>query len=121
MTTTTQLDTKTATTSTKVETATTQSDSTTATLTRSGIPDPVKEEAQLKVSLVGIRAKIAIETDFANSKLVLTASKKGSKTITINVKTDKEGDAALSIARNLKGFTVSLTKGKVMLDKDVVR
>jgi hypothetical protein len=121
MTTTTQLDTKTATTSTKVETATTQSDSTTATLTRSGIPDPVKEEAQLKVSLVGIRAKFAIETDFANSKLVLTASKKGSKTITINVKTDKEGDAALSIARNLKGFTVSLTKGKVILDKDVIR
>ena len=118
---TTKLDTKTATTSTKVETATTQSDSSTATLTKSGIPDPVKEEAQLKVSLVGLRAKIAIETDFANSKLVLTASKKGSKTVTVNFKTDKEGDAAVSIARNLKGFTVSLTKGKVILDKDVIR
>ena len=90
---TTKLDTKTATTSTKVETATTQSDSSTATLTKSGIPDPVKEEAQLKVSLVGLRAKFAIETDFANSKLVLTASKKGSKTVTVNFKTDKEGDA----------------------------
>jgi hypothetical protein len=121
MTATTKLDTSTATTTTKFETTTAQSDTTTATLTKSGIPDPVKEELQLNIAMVGLRSKIAIETDFANSKLVLTAKKKGSKTITINVKTDKEGDAAVSTAKNLKGFTVTLTKGKVILDKDVVR
>ena len=121
MTATTKLDTSTATTTTKFETTTAQSDTTTATLTKSGIPDPVKEELQLNIAMVGLRSKIAIETDVANSKLVLTAKKKGSKTITINVKTDKEGDAAVSTAKNLKGFTVTLTKGKVILDKDVVR
>ena len=120
-TTTTKIDTKTATTISTIDTSSAFIDTKTVTVTKSGIPDPVKEESQLNIAMVGFRSKIAIETDFANSKLLLTASKKGSKTITINVKTDNEGDAAVSTTRNLKGFTVTLTKGKVVLDKDVVR
>jgi hypothetical protein len=120
-TTTTKIDTKTVTSISTIDTSSALIDTKTVTVTKSGIPDPVKEESQLNIAMVGLRSKIAIETDFANSKLLLTASKKGSKTITINVKTDKEGDAAVSTTRNLKGFTVTLTKGKVVLDKDVVR
>jgi hypothetical protein len=118
---TTKIDTKTVTSISNIDTSSAVVDTKTVTVTKSGIPDPVKEESQLNIAMIGVRSKIAIETDFANSKLVLTASKKGSKTITINVKTDKEGDAAVSTSRNLKGFTVTLTKGKVVLDKDVVR
>lgn len=120
-TTATKIDTKTVTSISTVDTSSAFIDTKTVTVTKSGIPDPVKEESQLNIAMVGLRSKIAIETDFANAKLLLTASKKGSKTISINVKTDKEGDAAVSTTRNLKGFTVTLTKGKVVLDKDVVR
>ena len=118
---TTKSDSKTATSSIQIDTATSQRDTTTVAITKSGVPDPVKEESQLNVALVGLKAKIEIQTDFASSKLQLTATKKGSKTLTINVITDKEGDASINTAKNLKGFTVTLTKGKVVLDKDVVR
>jgi hypothetical protein len=118
---TTKSDSKTATSSIQIDTATSQIDATTVVLTKSGVPDPLKEESQLNVALVGLKAKIEIQTDFANSKLQLTATKKGSKTLTINVLTDKEGDASINTSKNLKGFTVTLTKGNVVLDKDVVR
>ncbi len=120
-TTTTKIDTRTVTSLSTIDTLSAAVDTKTVTVTKSGIPDPIKEESQLNIAMLGTRSKIEIETDFANSKLVLTASKKGSKTLVINIKTDKEGDAAVSTTRNLKGFTVTLTKGKVVLDKDVVR
>lgn len=118
---TTKSDSKTATSSIQIDTATSQRDTGTVVLKKSGVPDPLKEELQLNVVLVGLKAKIEIQTDFANSKLQLTATKKGSKTLTINVLTDKEGDASINTSKNLKGFTVTLTKGNVVLDKDVVR
>jgi hypothetical protein len=116
----TSADTKTVT-SVLVDTSTTNIETTTLTTTTSSIPDPIKEEQQLKVAMVGIKAKIAITTDFLNTRLVLTAIKKGFTPVVIAFKTNMEGDAKLATSRNLRGYTVSLTKGKTLLDKDVVR
>jgi hypothetical protein len=66
-------------------------------------------------------AVISVATEFAGAPLKITATRKGYKSITINVKTDLEGDAELSTTRNLRGFTVVLTIGKVKLDTDIVR
>ena len=81
-----------------------------------------EKELQLQVALKSNKtALINVETDFAGTSLKITATRKGYKTITINLKTDSEGDAQLKTAKNLAGFTVVLTLGKVKLDTDILR
>ena len=82
----------------------------------------IEKEQQLEVTLVSTKsAKIEILTNFAGAPLTITATRKGYKSITINIKTDAEGDAQLKTTKNLSGFTVVLSIGKVKLDTDVVR
>jgi hypothetical protein len=81
-----------------------------------------EKEQQLQVSLKSNKsAVINIATEFIGIPLVITATRKGYKSITINIKTDAEGDAQLKTAKNLSGFTVTLSIGKVTLDTDIVR
>ncbi len=82
----------------------------------------IEKEQQLEVTLMSSKsAKIEVATNFAGAPLTITATRKGYKSITINVKTDAEGDAQLKTSKNLSGFTVVLSIGKVRLDTDVVR
>jgi hypothetical protein len=82
----------------------------------------IEKEEQLQIALKSSKsAVISISTEFAGAPLKVTATRKGYKSITINVKTDLDGDAQLNTSRNLRGFTVVLSIGKVKLDTDIVR
>ncbi len=123
---TTQTDTKTATTQTDTETATTSvpvsADTTTATVVQLTSLTSEDKEDLLKVALKSNSSStISIAVDIPKVNLVVTATKKGSTSITFKVKTDSEGDAQIKTKRNLAGFTVTLSIGKVKLDSDLVR
>ena len=113
----TQTDTKTATTSVPVS-----ADTTTATVVQLTSLTSEEKEDLLKVALKSNRSStISIAVDIPKVNLVVTATKKGSTPITFKVKTDSEGDAQIKTKRNLAGFTVTLSIGKVKLDSDLVR
>ena len=81
-----------------------------------------EREEQLQISLRNNKtALINVSTEFAGTPLKITATRKGYKSITINLSTDLDGNAQLNSSRNLRGFTVVLSIGKVKLDTDVVR
>jgi hypothetical protein len=83
---------------------------------------PAAKENQLVVKKGGNnQSAVTVNTEFANSVLQLTASKKGAKTITLPVRTNSKGDAKLNVKGNLAGYTVSLTGGSEMLDSDKVK
>jgi hypothetical protein len=138
---TTQTDTRTATTQTDTKTATTQTDTKTAT-TNAPAPQAVKiaapdsntvqiviaslttesKEAQLVINKTGKnQSVVSVNTEFKNSLLQLTATKKGAKPIILPVQTNSEGDAKLKVKTNLSGYTVSLKAAGQTLDSDKVR
>ena len=121
-----QIETKTATTQTDTKTATTSvpvsADTTTATVVQLTSLTSKEKEDLLKVALKSNSSStISIAVDIPKVNLVVTATKKGSTPITFKVKTDSEGDAQIKTKRNLAGFTVTLSIGKVKLDSDLVR
>jgi hypothetical protein len=136
---TTQTDTKTATTQTDTKTATTQTDTKTATTSaplavKITIPDSITvqgvvasltaktKENQLVTSKTSKnQSQVSVNTEFDNSLLQLTATKKGAKTITLPVQTNSKGDAKLNIKINLSGYTVLLKAGTETLDSDKVK
>ena len=97
------------------------------------IPDPVvvnkvldslgtsEKESQITTKIItNKKSTVSINTEFANSLLQFTATKKGFKPITLSVLTNDNGDAKLNIQRSLSGYTVSLKAGAETLDKDRV-
>ena len=64
---------------------------------------------------------LSVVTDVAKAYLVITATKKGSPTLTFKVTTNDAGDANVKIAKNLAGYTVSLSSDGVKLDSDKVK
>jgi hypothetical protein len=64
---------------------------------------------------------INITTDIPKINMVITAIKSGLKPIVFNVQTNTEGDVSLKTTKNLAGYTVTLTVGKIKLDSDLVR
>ena len=135
---TTQNDTKTATTqtATKTTTTTTQSETRTAavavvaaisnvesrTVTASNLLKTytaTERESLLNVTLNSAKSAVVnVSTDIPSIKMVVTATKAGSKPIVFNVKTDTEGDAQIKTSKNLTGFTVTLSANGVKLDSD---
>ena len=80
-----------------------------------------EKESQLVTKITSSKnSSVSINTEFSNSLLQFTATKKGFKTITVAVLTNNNGDAKLSIKRSLSGFTVSLKAGAKSLDQDKV-
>jgi len=126
---TTQTDTKTATTQTDTKTATTSApaplaakiaipDSNTVQLVLASLTNRATEN-QLVIYKTGKnQSGVSINTEFANSLLQLTATKRGAKTITLPVQTNSKGDAKLNIRTNLSGYSVSLQAGSKTLDSD---
>ena len=81
-----------------------------------------EKEKQLQIALKNDKTSIiTVSTEFAGAPLKITATRKGYKSINLNVSTDTNGDAQLKTSKNLSGFTVVLSIGKVRLDTDVVR
>jgi hypothetical protein len=81
-----------------------------------------EKEKQLQISLKNDKTSIiTVSTEFAGAPLKITATRKGYKSININISTDTNGDAQLKTTKNLSGFTVVLSIGKVKLDTDIVR
>jgi hypothetical protein len=135
---TTQTDTKTATTTTatKTTTTTTQSETRTAavavvaaisnvesrTVTASNLLNTytaTEKENLLNVTLNSAKSAVVnVSTDIPSIKMVVTATKAGSKPIVFNIKTDTEGDAQIKTSKNLTGYTVTLSANGVKLDSD---
>ena len=67
------------------------------------------------------QSSVSVNTEFANSLLQLTATKKGAKTIILPVQTNSKGDAKLKVKTNLSGYKVSLKAGSETLDSDKVK
>ena len=83
---------------------------------------PVEKENQLVTNKTSKnQSAVSVNTEFANSLLQLTATKKGAKTITLPVQTNSKGDAKLNVKTNLSGYTVSLKAGSETLDSDKVK
>jgi hypothetical protein len=120
-TTTVSIDTNTAITVQETITLTSINDTKTISAFLATLSEDEKEE-QLQIALKSNKtAVINVSTEFAGIPVTIIATRKGYKSITINVKTDVEGDAQLKTSRNLRGFTVVLSIGKVKLDTDIVR
>jgi len=133
-----QTDTKTVTskTATKITTPTTQSETRTAavavvaaisnvesrTVTASNLLNTytaTEKENLLNVTLNSAKSAVVnVSTDIPSIKMVVTATKAGSKPIVFNIKTDTEGDAQIKTSKNLTGFTVTLSANGVKLDSD---
>jgi hypothetical protein len=140
---TTQTDTKTATTQTSTKTTTTTTTTTTTqsetrtaavavvaaisnvesrTVTASNLLNTytaTEKESLLNVTLNSAKSAVVnVSTDIPNIKMIVTATKAGSKPIVFNIKTDTEGDAQVKTSKNLTGYTVTLSANGVKLDSD---
>jgi hypothetical protein len=144
---TTQTDTKTATTQTDTKTATTQTDTKTPTPTPqsetrtaavaviaaiSNVESRTVTAANLlntysakeKENLLNVTLKstksavINVTSDVPDIKMIITATKQGSKPIVFNIKTNGEGDGQIKTSKNLTGYTVTLSANGVKLDSD---
>jgi hypothetical protein len=124
------MDSKTATTS---STGTSSSDSTPLEV-KTAIPDPATvqritnnlsakvAEAQLIAKVISSKqSSIQVNTDFSNSLLQISATKKGIKPMTFLVETNSKGDAKLTVKKNLSGYTVTLAAGATKLDVDKIK
>lgn len=75
----------------------------------------------VEARVVGNRTRIAVATEWVNTRLFVTASKKGSKKrYTYRFTTNGEGDHIFRAGISLKGFTLILFKGSVELDRDTI-
>ena len=61
--------------------------------------------------------QLLISSNVADDRLVITATRKGYKSITYRVNTNDSGDASIITARNLSGFTLTLRYNGDYLDK----
>jgi hypothetical protein len=80
-----------------------------------------EKENLLRVMYKSSKAStLSVSTDVANADLVITATKKGFPTLTFKLKTNDAGDANVKAAKNLAGYTVTLSSDKIKLDSDKV-
>jgi hypothetical protein len=84
--------------------------------------DSAEREQALDVTYKSKKSS-AIDVDLAVPRIpvVVTATKKGSPTITLKSTTDAEGDAQIKTTKNLEGYSVTLTINKTKIDTDVVK
>jgi hypothetical protein len=84
--------------------------------------DSTEKERALDVTYKSTKSTV-IDVDLAvpGIPVVVTATKKGSPTITLKSTTDAEGDAQIKTTKNLQGYSVTLTVNKTKIDTDVVK
>ena len=88
------------------------------------LPEVVAEEEisnTVEAKIVGSKTRIAVATEWVSTKLLVTATKKGSKKkYSYRFTTDENGDYTFKSSVNLKGFTLILYKGGEELDRETV-
>ena len=84
--------------------------------------DSAEKEQSLDVTYKSKKSSV-IDVDLAvpGIPVVITATKKGSPTITLKSTTDADGDAQIKTSKNLEGYSVALTVNKTKIDTDVVK
>ena len=138
-------DTKTVTTQTDTKTVTTktqslpQSETRTAQIAEVALISNTKERTVATVELIktysSAEKEQALDVTYKSKKssvievdlsvpgipVVITATKKGSPTITLKSTTGADGDAQIKTTKNLEGYAVALTVNKTKIDTDVVK
>ena len=88
------------------------------------LPEIVAEEEisnTVEAKVISGKTRIAVVTEWVNTKLSGTATKKGSKKkFTYRFTTNSEGEHTFRAGLNLKGFTLVLYKGTLELDRDFI-
>lgn len=88
------------------------------------LPEVAAEEEAMNsvdAAVVNNKTRIEVATEWENTKLSVTASKKGSKKkYTYRFTTDETGNYLFKSSVNLKGFTLVLCKGTEELDRVVI-
>lgn len=88
------------------------------------LPEIVAEEEisnTVEAKVISGKTRIAVVTEWVNTKLFVTATKKGSKKkFTYRFTTNGEGEHTFRAGQNLKGFTLVLFKGSLELDRDFI-
>jgi hypothetical protein len=82
-----------------------------------------EEEASTSIDarIVNGKTRIAVVSDFVDTKMSVVATKKGSKKkYTYRITTDGNGEFTFKSSVNLKGFTLVIYKDGEELDRDVV-
>jgi hypothetical protein len=75
----------------------------------------------VEAKVISGKTRIAVVTEWVNTKLSVTATKKGSKKkYTYRFTTNGEGEHVFRAGLNLKGFTLILYKGAQELDRDFI-
>ena len=133
-----QTDTRTATTQT-TSTNTNQSETRTAQIAKVASISNVKERTAATVDLIktfnSIEKENSLDVTFNSKKssvivvdlgvpgipVVITATKKGSPTITLKSTTDADGDTQIKTNKNLDGYSVTLKVNKTKIDTDIVK
>ena len=84
--------------------------------------DSTEKEQALDVTYKSKKSSV-IDVDLVvpGIPVVVTATKKGSPLITLKSTTDAEGNAQIKTAKNLVGYSVTLTVNKTKIDTDVVK
>jgi hypothetical protein len=84
--------------------------------------DSAEKERALDVTYKSKKSTvIAVDLAVPGIPVVVTATKKGSPTITLKSTTDTDGDAQIKTTKNLEGYSVTLTVNKTKIDTDVVK
>jgi hypothetical protein len=75
----------------------------------------------VEAKVISGKTRIAVATEWVNTKLSVTATKKGSKKkFTYRFTTNSDGEHTFRAGQNLKGFTLVLYKGSIELDRDFI-
>lgn len=100
------------------------SDSATVTLEpiaalESALPEEINGDMSAKV--YKNKVVLSVSTNVPAIGLTILASKKGAKTIKIELTTNSQGDKTITSKLNLKGYTLTLKNGKDVLDKLILK
>ena len=82
---------------------------------------PEDIDGDISAKIVKKKVVFSVSTNVPALELTIVASKKGTKSVKIELVTNSEGDKTLTSKINLRGYTLTLKSGKDVLDKFVLR
>lgn len=82
---------------------------------------PEDIDGDISAKIVKKKVVFSISTNVPALELTIVASKKGTKSVKIELITNSEGDKTLTSKVNLRGYTLTLKSGKEVLDKFVLK
>jgi hypothetical protein len=82
---------------------------------------PEDIDGDISAKVVKKKVVFSVSTNVPALELTIVASKKGTKSVKIELVTNSEGDKTLTSKINLRGYTLTLKSGKDVLDKFVLK